>query len=345
MDILSLLKKPGRLRSLLGYYEYGVMPPPPKHLRASDIVSDTTFAAGKAELVSVTLECEMESGEWHKIDIRYALPLDSGRHPAFIHIKGDLNMPDRHQPTEEICDGGFAVVSIGVEEPTAEARTRSRRLARALRGGERRYDAPGSLTAFAWCAMRAVDYLCGLDAIDSSRLYAVGHGIYGTAALLAAAHDGRIAGVITNSAGPSGVVDRIAARSELFELKTRRGDLFCRRFYKLSGREEELPFAGDALLALIAPRPVLLDNADSPLSRCAELELRAAIAASRYYEALGARGLVIPRDIDPFEATEFGKEACFADGALAYRKRVNLPYLSREDWRVYMNFASKGGKG
>ena len=342
MNNIKSLRETGRLKALLEHYEYGKMPPPPRHLTVSKTVSDRYFAAGKAELIDAELTAQLESGECYTVAVRCALPQGMGKCPAFIHIKDDLNMPDKHQPTEEICDGGFAVVSVGVDGLASEIRKKKRGLARALRGSGRRLDTCGSLALFSWCAMRAVDYLFTLDRIDRSRIAVVGHGIYGAAALLAAAYDNRIHVAISNSAGPSGVSKPTLVTGELFLLKCERPDLFCKRFYKMSGREDKMPFDGDALLRLITPRRVLLDNAEDVLSRCAEAELCSAISASKYYENAGASGLSMPDSAAPCEVLSGGKEICYMGGDLAYRRREGLPYLSREDWQIYMKFISGG---
>ena len=342
MENMKSQREARRLKALLEHYEYGVMPPPPKHLTVTDTVTDRFFAAGKAELIDAELTLELECGKFYKMSVRCALPQGMDKCPAFIHIKDNLDMPDRFQPTEEICDGGFAVVSVGIKTLATEIRERTRGLARDLRGSGRRLDTCGSLALFAWCAMRAADYLSTIDRIDQSRIAVVGHGIYGTAALLAAAYDSRISTAISNSAGPSGVAMRELVTGELFELKCRRPDLFCKRFYKMSGRENVIPVESNALLRLIAPRRVLLDNADDVLSKCAEAELLSAVSASKYYENAGVLGLSMPNSADPCEVLANDGEICYIGGSLAYRRRTGLPYISREDWQTYMNFARGG---
>ena len=342
MNYIKSSRETSRLKALLEHYEYGKMPPPPKHLTVTKTVSDRFFAAGKAELIDAELTIELENEKVYTMAVRCALPQGRNNCPAFIHIKDSLNMPDRHQPTEELCDGGFAVISLGVDWLAKEMHGKKRGLARALRGSGRRLDTCGSLAIFAWCAMRAVDYLCSLDRIDSSRISVVGHGIYGTATLLAAAYDRRISTAISNSAGPSGVAKRELVTGELFELKCRRPDLFCKRFYKMSGREDEIPFDSDALLRLIAPRHVLLDNAEDVLSKCADAELLSAISASKYYEGQGTLGLLTTDSANPCEASAHDGEVRYIDGALAYRCRMGLPYISREDWQAYMKFVRGG---
>ena len=342
MNNTKTSKEARRLKALLEHYEYGQMPKAPKHLTVDKTVSDRYFAAGKAELIDAELKIELAGDKFHKMAVRCALPQGNAKCPAFIHIKSNLDMPERHQPTEEICDGGFAVLSVAVDSIVGEINKRKRGLARDLRGSGRRLDSCGSLALFAWCAMRAVDYLFTIDRIDRSRIAVVGHGIYGTAALLTAAYDSRISIVVSNSAGPSGVAKRKLVIGELFELKCRRPDLFCKRFYKMSGKEDEIPFDGDALLRLIAPRRVLLDNADDPLSKCAEAELTSAVCASKYYEKTGVSRLLMSNGAVPCEILSQNAEICYTDGALAYRRRLGLPYVSREDWQAYMKFVRGG---
>ena len=110
----------------------------------------------------------------------------------------------------------------------------------------------------------------------------------------------------------------------------------------MSGKEDEIPFDGDALLRLIAPRRVLLDNADDVLSKCAEAELMSATSASKYYENMGVPGLLMPNSALPCEVLANESEICYAGGALAYRRRSGLPYVSREDWQAYMEFVRGG---
>ena len=341
MENVNLSKEARRVKALLERYAYGKMPPAPKHLSISKTVSDRSFAAGKAELIDVTLTVEPEGGACYDMAVRCALPQGREKCPTFIHIHDDLTMPSRHQPTEELCDGGFAVVTVGVNWITAEINKRKRGLARALHGSGRKLDAPGAIAISAWCAMRAVDYLHTLNRIDTAHITVVGHGIYAASALLCGAYDERVAFVISNSAGPGGAALGEKVRGELFELVRANDFLFCKRFAKLIYRGEKLPVGGDALLSLIAPRAVLLDNAADDVSGSVACELCSALLASKHYEALGIPGIMPPVSAPDALISQNG-ELSFTDGRLAYRRRAGTPYLSREDWRTYMNFVLRG---
>ncbi|MFL5878444.1 MAG: serine aminopeptidase domain-containing protein, partial [Solirubrobacteraceae bacterium] len=118
----------------------------------------------------------------------------------------------------------------------------------------------------AWAFSRALDALAGVPAVDASRVVAAGHSRNGKAALIAAAFDARIAGVVASSAGVLGTVPaRLCADrhfGEGIELLTRHyPDWFHPRLRFFAGAEDRLPTDAHELLAVIAPRPVLLSVA------------------------------------------------------------------------------------
>ncbi len=118
----------------------------------------------------------------------------------------------------------------------------------------------------AWAFSRAVDLVEAVDGLDASRIIVGGHSRNGKAALIAAAFDPRLAGVIASSAGVLGTVPaRLCADrhfGEGVELLTRHyPDWFHPRLRWFAGAEERLPTDAHELLALVAPRPALLSVA------------------------------------------------------------------------------------
>ena len=331
--------------SLLEHYEYGKIPPRPKHLTMTKERIDRTFAAGKANLVYISLKCSFEDGESYAIPITAAIPARGDRLPAFIHIKRSADVPDLHQPTEELCDGGFAVFTISETAIFDKDSSHRRGLARRLSGERRRLDSPGRAAMLAWCAMRLIDAIrVECSEVDTDRVAVVGHGVYAISALLAGAFDERFSHVISSSSGFGGAASILYEHGKLYERKCQYPHLFCDRFYKISGREDTLPFDQDALLSLIAPRPLFLDNADDVLSHAPAGELASAYRASKAYEGLGEIGLLFEKGGNPCEVFEENEPLFLSGGSIVYRKRPGLPYLSREDWGEYMKFVlTKGG--
>ena len=335
----SILQERKRLTALLEHYEYGKMPPKPTHLTVKKETINNTFAAGKASLVCFNLRCQFEDGESYVLPITAAIPTKGSRHAAFIHLKHDLQMPDAHQPTEELCDGGFAVFTVAEDKILPVGQSHRRGLARRLSGKRRRLDSPGRAAMLAWCAMRVMDAIQDeFSSIDLTRTAVVGHGVFAISALLAGAFDERFAFVISNSSGFGGAASVLFERGGLYERKCRYPNLFCDRYYKLSGKEDDLPFDQDALLALIAPRPLFLDNADDILSHASLGELKSAYRASKAYEKLGKIGLNYEKGGDPCEVFDENEPFYLSGGNIVYRKREGFPYLSREDWAEYMKF-------
>ncbi len=125
-----------------------------------------------------------------------------------------------------------------------------------------------SLGIQAWLAGRALDYL--LDKkngynIDTSAVGIAGHSRYGKQSIYAAVFDERFKAVIARSSGtPTGCSYRFASRQTFMESVS---DKDCPKAWVLDslsdfyGRENELPVEGNALLAAIAPRYLMIHTA------------------------------------------------------------------------------------
>ncbi|MCV2488743.1 hypothetical protein OF117_05155 [Geodermatophilus sp. YIM 151500] len=151
----------------------------------------------------------------------------------------------------------------------------------------------GRLAWRAWALSRVLDVLVDQPGVDARRVLVGGHSRNGKTALLAAAFDDRFAGVVSSS---SGVLGAIPARlctdrhfGEGVELLTRHyPGWYHPRLRWFSGREHRLPTDAHELLALAAPRPVLVSVAvEDPVERVPAA--RAAVAAAgEAYALLGA---------------------------------------------------------
>jgi dienelactone hydrolase len=132
-----------------------------------------------------------------------------------------------------------------------------------------------TLARWAWAASRAVDYLLTLPEVDGARIGLAGHSRNGKQALLAAAFDERI-GAVVPSSGNSGENDPWRYTTEPFvnesiELLTgAQSHWFHPRLRFFAGREDKLPVDQHALMALVAPRGLMLysgyaESAGNPL--------------------------------------------------------------------------------
>jgi dienelactone hydrolase len=148
------------------------------------------------------------------------------------------------------------------------------------------------LARWAWAASRTVDYLATLPEVDRAKIGLAGHSRNGKQALLAAAFDERI-GAVVPSSGNSGENDPWRYTSEPFvnesiELLTGvQSHWFHPRLRFFAGREDKLPVDQNSLLALVAPRGLMMysgyaESAGNPLGF--EQAYRSAL---RVYKFLG----------------------------------------------------------
>ena len=118
----------------------------------------------------------------------------------------------------------------------------------------------------AWGAMRVVDYLYTLPIVDKEKIALTGHSRNGKQSLMAAAYDDRIKAVILSSGG-TGAETPWRYSSEPFDNETI-GEIttsfpywFHPRLRFFVGREHKLPIEQNLLMALIAPRGLMLSSA------------------------------------------------------------------------------------
>ena len=197
---------------LMQKYEFGHMPKPPKTLHWEVVdASDKHFAGGKTLPTTVRLYGELENGREYGFPVRVCIPVEAdgktgARVPFFIHLNFRPDIPDKYQPTEEIIDNGFAVLSFCYTEVTSDDGDFTNGLAGALfpDGKREGAEATGKLAMWAWAAMRVMDHLRTVPGIDRRRIVAAGHSRLARAALLAAGLDPRFSAVLANEPGCMG---------------------------------------------------------------------------------------------------------------------------------------------
>ncbi len=116
----------------------------------------------------------------------------------------------------------------------------------------------------AWTAQLVVDYLLTLPQVDRARIAITGYSRGGKMATIAAALDERIAAVIAGSTGVGGILawrqSGERGNGEGIESTTRMFPLwFHPRLRYFAGHEDRLPIDANLLVALVAPRPCLME--------------------------------------------------------------------------------------
>ncbi len=191
----------------------------------------------------------------------------------------------------------------------------------------------GTIAAWAWGYSRAIDYLVTDPDLDAKRIAAVGHSRNGKTTLLAAAFDERIALAIPHQAGCGGTApSRHKVGEQVKQINDRFPHWFSDSFTAFNDQVERLPFDQHCLVAMCAPRPVLLSNAIEDTWADPDGQFRVLQAAEPVYKLLGAPGT------EPGYTPAPGK---LMNARLGYFLRLGKHSMNREDWQAFLDYADK----
>jgi hypothetical protein len=324
---------------------YGPIPAPtPVRVQERRIV-DPDALGGRASLEEVTLATDTPA---RRMRVAMALPKGEGPHPVLLMLsfcgpgrefgRDDLSPPIgplpelcarvpatgiiRGAPVERIIAQGFALVVMTpgdvVPDVAADARA-----ALELFG-----DDTGAIAAWAWGVSRIIDHMETDARFDAGRIAVLGHSRKGKAALVAAAFDARIAAVIAHQSGTGGAApSRHDIGETVASIVERYGYWFAPRLGAYADNEAALPIDQHQLLALVAPRPLLIGNGAEDEWADPDGTWRNVEAASAVYDLLGASGLA--------QAT---RETPNNHADLAYFLRPGGHGISPEDWERFLDF-------
>ncbi|MET0545560.1 MAG: hypothetical protein ABWZ40_04540, partial [Caulobacterales bacterium] len=149
----------------------------------------------------------------------------------------------------------------------------------------------GAIIAWAWAYSRAIDVLSSDPRFDKKRMVLWGHSRNGKSALVAAAFDPRVSGVIAHQSGRGGAaLSRSTLGETVAEITEKYPYWFAPDFKNYAGMEQSLPSDQHQLIALIAPRPVLFTGGRSDGWADPEGAFRAIQGAQPVYRLMGAEG-------------------------------------------------------
>jgi hypothetical protein len=272
--------------------------------------------------------------------------------PGWKHNKGLTLDQARGSEVEKwsiegTIDRGYAVASFWNGDVVPDDKEGSEAVLRKMRpeGAVDRGPADtATIAMWAWCFHRAVDYLVTDPVIDAKRIAVVGHSRNGKTALLAGAFDERIALIIPSQAGCGGTApcrlpaenlnpaDGKLVHETVKRINTSFPHWFSGNFKAFNEVPAKLPFDQNALIALCAPRPVLVSNATEDLWANPAGQFEMLRAADPVYRLVAGDGL------GAMTRPEVGQ---LLPSRLGYFVRPGKHSMAPEDWAAWWDYADK----
>jgi hypothetical protein len=227
---------------------------------------------------------------------------------------------------------GFAAFNTGAVQQDSGAGLTRGIIGLLNRGQPRRSpDEWGVLTAWTWGLSRAIDYFETDPDVDAKHLGVEGHSRWGKTALWAAASDERWAIVYASCSGEGGA--KLLRRNFGESTDNIAGSYWmAANFRKYGGHWNDLPVDAHELIALVAPRPVLITGATQDPWSDPHGEFLAAVAAGPVYRLLGKKDLGTTDMPAPNQA--------LISGEIAFREHIGA-HTDVPDWPVFLDFAAK----
>lgn len=361
-----LKKRRPELEKLFQHYMYGWLPPA-VHVKGKITYTDRNFFGGKATLKLATLRLGREPAP--HVQLLIVIPNHRSKPaPLFIGMNfsgnhtlvNDTNVPvptgwmptniprvrivNQHATEsgrgrqidtwslEQTIDRGYAVATYYCGD-VEQDRTNAEGGVRELIHKAQNPDDWGTIAAWAWGMQRVIDYMSKDRDIDPKRIALVGHSRFGKATILAGALDKRVALVIPLQAGCGGTApSRGTVGESVKQINNRFPAWFDDVFKEFNDQPARLPFDQDCLIAMCAPRPVLLGGATGDTWTNPSGAFDMLQAASGVYRLLGTDGLV---------ATAMPPVNQLVDSTLGFFMRPGKHSMTKEDWKYFMDFADK----
>ena len=348
-------------KNLLLKEVYGSTPP----ALTVSVVQETLLADdlvdGKASLKAVTLMFGDDTDL--TLDVHFVVPNSPGKHPVVLGAGFCPNHaalpydgvvpPDgadypgfcdgswadpifsfifgRHisaPPLEDLIDRGYAFAAYYPAELVADSSEKAPAMLDAFPKGDMEHGPYSALSVWAWSASRILDYIETDETLDESKAVPFGHSRYGKSSLLAGVLDPRFAAVISHQSGTGGAsLQKNDIGEPISSITENYPHWFAKGYADYAGNLDQMPFDQHALVALMAPRPLLLGNAARDQWSDPPGAFAAAQAASDVYELYG---------VDPFNAQNL--KDFNAEAVLAYQFREGTHGITPEDWTPFLEW-------
>lgn len=304
--------------------QYGKTPPAPNSLSFEVFEKESEALNGKAIRRQVRVYLT-ENSKAHPMDLLIYLPKNSnGKVPLFFTISFTANnltvndpgvrvgeiwtsdgkkvkadQPSRFRATnvEQFIDAGygFATVYYGDIDPDFKDGFEHGIRKEFLKSGEKKpqKDEWGTISAWSWGLSRAMDYFEKDEQINEKKIALMGVSRLGKTVLWTGIRDPRFKMIIASCSGEGGAA--LARRDYGENIKhmsdsSRYGYQFAPNYHEYSTHVNDFPFDAHTLVAMIAPRPLLLQTGNTDYWSDPKGEFLAAQEASKVYELFGEKG-------------------------------------------------------
>ena len=297
-----------RIATQLAYYEYGYLPPalPVRLLETRSLPDENGAHRQQLQLACGTLT--------FALDVRIPVGATGALPVILTGDAGDTPIPD------EVARRGYILAQFDRAAFAPDDDSRIGGIYALFPDTD-----CGTLGGWAWGYARAIDYLTTRADMDADKIIIAGHSRGGKAALLAGALDERVALTVGAQSGTGGAAPfRLQGKnSESLQQATGKFDhWFGPRLQQFAGREAQLPFDQHELLALVAPRHLLLLNGLADPYSNVEAAQQTFAASREVFGFLGVKsniGLHFREGGHSFSADDWRALLDFADGQLRGR--------------------------
>lgn len=328
-DINDWIKRREEIKKILINEEYGWFLKEQVKIVSKNIKTDLDYCGGSAIFYEEELTLIFDKGSF-SFPIRIAIPKTDKKTPAFIYLDFYSEFPNKNLPVEEICDKGFAIISLCYKDIVSDDDDFSNDICKYL--ADKNIESFGKISVWAWGASHVMDYILTLDRIDSNNIAIVGHSRLGKTALLTGAMDERFKYVISNNSGQSGIaLSRGKTGEKTKDIYMRFPYWFSTNYEKYINNENYQPFDQHYLASLIAPRYLYISSASEDDWADPKSEFLCCIATNPVYELLGEKGF-IHENRYPLPGDKLHQ------GNIGYHLRKGTHYLGRYDWNRFMDY-------
>lgn len=304
--------------------QFGKMPPRPKDMRFHMFDQGTPAFGGKATRKQITVYFTKDTSD-HKMNLLVYLPAATQKpvpllltisfaaynqiidDPGLLvgniwnregkRVKADKPTAFGKMNVEQFLDAGigFATVYYGDIEPDFKDGINYGIRKQYLKPGqtEPAADEWGAISAWAWGLSRALDYFETDKQIDSKRVALQGASRLGKTVLWAGVHDTRFKLVVASISGEGGAALSRRNYGETVQHITdpsRYLYQFAPNYHSYGDKLNSMPMDAHMLVALMAPRPLLLQTGSTDYWSDPKGEFLSAVAATPVYKLFNKTG-------------------------------------------------------